>query len=180
VAALKAAIRALPSGFIITRAGPEDGLAIADLWHRHLSETSDEVDPTFTPALTLQKTTARLKRALAAGTMLGWIARAEGQTRLELAGYLTARVQVDDPLFGDVFEYEPVMYVVDVDVEEAFRRRGVSGLLMEQATRHARRERIGTIELAVVMRDTRAVTTWKKQGFEPRVAVMRKSVKVRR
>jgi hypothetical protein len=70
-----------------------------------------------TPALAPQKATARLKRALAAGSLLGWIARAEGQSRLQLAGYLTARVQVEDPLFGDTFEYDPVLYIVDVDVD---------------------------------------------------------------
>lgn len=164
------------AGFVVQRAGPEDAPAIADLWFRHLAETSGDVDPTFTPALTLQKTTARLKRALAAGSLLGWIARTEGQSRTELAGYLTARVQVEDPLFGDTFEYDPVFYIVDVDVEAAFRRRGLSGLLMEHATEHARRQRIGTLELAVVVRDDRAVAAWRKQGFEPRVAVMRRAV----
>lgn len=167
---------AAPAGFGVNRAGPEDAPAIADLWFRHLAETSGGVDPTFTPALTLQKTTARLKRALAAGTLLGWIARADGQSRLQLAGYLTARVQVEDPLFGDTFEYEPVLYIVDVDVEATFRRRGLSSLLMEHAAEHARRQRIGTLELAVVVRDDRAVAAWKKQGFEPRVSVMRKAV----
>ena len=167
---------ATPAGFVVNRAGPEDAPAITELWFRHLAETSSGVDTSFTPALTHQKTTARLKRALAAGTLLGWIARAEGQSRLQLAGYLTARVQLADPLFGDTFEYEPVMYVVDVDVEEAFRRRGVSSLLMAHAEEHARRQRIGTLELAVVVRDDRAVAAWKKQGFEPRVAVMRRAV----
>ncbi|MCA3152973.1 MAG: GNAT family N-acetyltransferase, partial [Rhodocyclaceae bacterium] len=119
---------------------------------------------------------ARLKRALAAGTLLGWIARAEDQSRLQLAGYLTARVQVEDPLFGDTFEYEPVLYIVDVDVEEAYRRRGLSSLLMQHASEHARRQRISTLELAVVVRDDRAVAAWKKQGFEPRVSVMRRTV----
>ena len=165
-----------PAGFIVNRAGPEDAPAIADLWFRHLAETSGGIDPTFTPALTVQKTTARLKRALAAGTLLGWIARAEGQSRLQLAGYLTARVQVEDPLFGDTFEYEPVLYIVDVDVEEAYRRHGLSSLLMEHASEHARRQRISTLELAVVVRDDRAVAAWKKQGFEPRVSVMRRTV----
>jgi GNAT superfamily N-acetyltransferase len=164
------------AGFLVQRAGPEDAPAIADLWFRHLAETSGGIDPSFTPALTPQKTTARLKRALAAGSLLGWIARAEGQSRLQLAGYLTARIQVEDPLFGDSFEYEPVMYIVDVDVEQAFRRRGLSSLLMEHASEHARRQRIGTLELAVVVRDDRAVAAWRKQGFEPRVAVMRRAV----
>jgi hypothetical protein len=47
---------------------------------------------------------------------------------------------------------------------------------MEHATEHARRQRIGTLELAVVVRDDRAVAAWRKQGFEPRVAVMRRAV----
>ena len=57
-----------PAGFVVNRAGPEDAPAITDLWFRHLAETSGGVDPTFTPALTAQKKTARLKRALAASS----------------------------------------------------------------------------------------------------------------
>jgi GNAT superfamily N-acetyltransferase len=52
----------------------------------------------------------------------------------------------------------------------------VSSLLMAHAEEHARLQRIGTLELAVVVRDDRAVAAWKKQGFEPRVAVMRRAV----
>ena len=162
--------------FTVTPARPEDASAIAGLWHRHLRETSDVVDPTFTPAFSAQKTGARLKRALVAGTLLGWIARAEGQSKTELAGYLTAKVQTADALFGDVFEYAPVLYIVDVDVEAAFRRRGVSRLLLDEATRYAREHRIDTLELASVVRDTRSVTAWKRQGFEARVVVMRRAV----
>ena len=164
------------TGFTITAAGPEDASAIAGLWHRHLSETSDEVDPTFTPAFSVQRTTARLKRALVAGALFGWIARAEGQSRQELAGYLTARVNTEDPLFGDVFDYEPVLYIVDVDVEAEYRRRGVNGLLLDEATRFAREQRIDTLELSAVVRDSRAVAAWKRHGFEARVAVMRRKV----
>ncbi|MBY0439578.1 MAG: GNAT family N-acetyltransferase, partial [Burkholderiales bacterium] len=54
--------------------------------------------------------------------------------------------------------------------------RGLSSLLKEHAAEHARRQRIATLELAVVVRDDRAVAAWKKQGFEPRVAVMRRAV----
>jgi ribosomal protein S18 acetylase RimI-like enzyme len=165
-----------PGAFAIDRAGPEDAPAIADLWLRHLTQTSGEVDPTFAPALAPRTLAARLKRALAAGTLLGWIARAEGQTRQQLAGYLTARIQVQDPLFGDTFAYEPVLYIVDVDVEARFRRRGLSGLLTAHAEAHARHHRIRTLELAVVVRDDRAVQAWRKQGFETRVAVMRRPV----
>lgn len=164
------------TGFQVSRAGPDDAAAISDLWFRHLSETSSGVDPSFRPALTPQKTAARLKRALVAGTLIGWIARAEGQSRQQLAGYLTARVQVEDPVFGDTFAYEPVLYIVDVDVEAAYRRRGLSRLLMAHAAEHARQYRISTLELAVVVRDDRAVAAWKRQGFEPRVSLMRRAV----
>jgi hypothetical protein len=47
---------------------------------------------------------------------------------------------------------------------------------MQHASEHARRQRISTLELAVVVRDDRAVAAWKKQGFEPRVSVMRRTV----
>ncbi len=157
----------------ISPARPDDALAIAALWHEHLGETGAAVDPSFTPAHGPGQTAARLKRALARGTLVGWVARiATGG----IAGYLTARLNARDPLFGDSFLDDPVLYLVDVDVAEAWRRRGLARRLLAAAEDYAREQGVGTLELATIVRDARAVAAWTRLGFVPRVTLMRRPV----
>lgn len=157
----------------IAPARPDDALAIAALWHAHLSETGVAVDPGFTPAHGPEQTAARLKRALARGTLVGWVARVAAGG---IAGYLTARLHTRDPLFGDSFRDEPVLYLVDVDVAEAWRRRGLARRLLAAAEDHAREQGVATLELATIVRDARAVAAWTRLGFVPRITLMRRPV----
>jgi len=157
----------------IARARPEDAPAIAALWHAHLAETGVTVDASFTPAHTPAQTTTRLEQALARDTLVGWVARTAPST---IAGYLTARVHASDPLFGDAFRGETVLYLVDVDVAEAWRRHGIARRLLAAAEAYARDQGIGTLELAALVRDSRAVAAWTRLGFTPRVTVMRRAI----
>lgn len=161
------------AGAVIGPARPDDALAIAALWHTHLAETGQAIDATFRPVQTPGQTAARLKRALARGTLVGWVARVPAGG---IAGYLTARVHTRDPLFGDSFGDEPVLYLVDVDVAQAWRQRGLARRLLAAAEEHAREQGVATLELATIVRDERAVATWTRLGFAPRVTVMRRAV----
>lgn len=161
---------------VIARARPDDAVSIAALWHAHLDETGTAVDASFTPAYGPEQTAARLKRALARGTLIGWVARLDAGA---IAGYLTARLHTRDPLFGDSFRDEPVLYLVDVDVAQAWRRRGLARRLLAAAEDHAREQDVATLELAAIVRDTRAVAAWSRLGFVPRVTLMRRAVEPR-
>ena len=182
----------------IERASPVHAPAMAALWHAHLAQTRDEVDASFTPALTPAQTAQRWAQAIGSGELLAWIALAHAPAAggdattprdtaalpglrapsagARLAGYLTAKVLAHDPLFADTFEYAPVLYLVDVDVDEAYRGRALARRLLAAAEQHARARGIRALELAAVARDARAVEVWRKAGFEARSVVMRRAV----
>jgi ribosomal protein S18 acetylase RimI-like enzyme len=163
-------------GFSIERASPVHAPAMAALWHAHLAQTRDEVDASFTPALTLEQTAQRWAQAIGSGELLAWVARTRTQSEAQIAGYLTAKVLRTDPLFGDTFARKPVLYLVDVDVDAAFRGHRLSRKLVAAAEDYARAHRIDALELAAIARDAQAIEVWRKAGFEARCVVMRRAV----
>lgn len=156
----------------IRPAAAGDARHMAALWHRHLTATADKLDRGFAPARGEAQTARDWAARLRSGALAGWIAECDG----EFAGYLTCRVRGRDPVFGSQFRGGRTLYVADVDIVERYRGRGLSRLLLAQAEAHARALGIDTLELAVVAADRAAAAIWSRQGFRPRVVLMRRAV----
>ena len=144
---------------------PGDADAVAALWVASTNEVA-ELEGVYTPGISPGALAERLRGHVAAGEWFGWLAESMGR----LAGYVTCEVQDGPPVF------QPRRYVVvhDLDVAPAFRRQGVSRLLMAAVERHARSAGIHRLELGVVARDPRARAVWERHGFQPHFLVMHK------
>jgi ribosomal protein S18 acetylase RimI-like enzyme len=174
-----------PSELLIRPAGPEDAAAMAALWHICTAEVAVH-EPIYTPHMDHATLTALLAGELATGARFGWLAQADNPAaennplaetnpvadESTLAGYVTCRMEDELP----VFPPSPYLYVIDLDVAPAFRRRGVSRLLMGATEAFARARGIARIELAVAAADPRARAVWEAQGFQPHLVMMHKDL----
>lgn len=170
----------VPSELRIRPAGPEDAAAMAALWHICTAEVAAH-EPIYTPHMDHPTLTALLADELATGARFGWLAQADIpvdennplSAKSALAGYVTCRMEDELPLFPP----RPHLYVIDLDVAPAFRRRGVSRLLMGNVEAFARARGIERIELAVAAADPRARSVWEAHGFHPHLVMMHKDLR---
>lgn len=142
---------------VIRVALPEDVVAISKMWLKFMQynavfDSSFEVKP---------KVTARFAREI--------------QDRLEDSNYRIAVAEIDNGLAGYCFSYvsrKPYFFklgkfgfIGDLFVEEAFRRRGIGRILVDDA--HAFFERRGAeqIELLVAAKNIDTIKFWEKLGY---------------
>jgi GNAT superfamily N-acetyltransferase len=155
------------SPFDVRRIDPEDAAAIAALWIACTAEVAAN-EPIYTPAISWERLTERLRSAFVDGRSYGWVAEAGGR----LAGYVTCRIGEETP----VFRPRRFIYVADLDVAPQWRRRSVSRLLMAAVERDARAQGITRLELGVVYRDSRSRAVWERHGFQPFFLQMHKDL----
>ena len=153
--------------FVVRPIMPPDASAIARLWLTCTAEVARQ-EPVYTPGISADALTERLRAEFTAGRKFGWVADA-GDT---LAGYVTCLTQTEAP----VFVSRNFVYVVDLDVAPEHRKRGLSRLLMQQVEDYARSHGIERLELSVAYRDPRARAVWERHGFQPHLLQLHKDL----
>jgi len=139
---------------------PEDATAVAALWHAGALESGAR-DPGFLPRMPVGDYANQVSKELADGQLLGW--GVFGEQHDELHAYLTAQV------VGPSVEWQQDghLYVLDVDVHVAQRRKGHATYLLGQAVAHAQGLGLTRIELSWLATDPRSSALWGKLGFRP-------------
>lgn len=139
---------------------PHDAPAIAALWHAGGLESGAR-DPGFLPRMPVDDYANQLSIELAEKQLLGW--GVFGDQYDDLHAYLTAKV------VGPSVEWQQDahLYVLDVDVHVARRRKGHATRLLGQAIAHARRLGLTRVELSWLVADPRSSALWGKLGFRP-------------
>ena len=140
---------------------------IAELWLRCTQEVALN-EAIYTPALNHTDLTNFLIEQFNLQKRFGWLALQQAQ----VVGYVTCEVQTESELFTK----RNYVYVHDLDIHPAFRRQGLSRLLMNCVEAYARLNGIKRLELAVVYNDSRSRSVWKSQGFEPHLMVLHKKL----
>ena len=139
---------------------PQDVPAIAALWHAGGLESGAR-DPRFLPRMPVDDYASQIAAELAGKQLFGW--GVFGDRHNELHAYLTAKVM------GPSVEWQQDghLYVLDVDVHAAHRRRGHATRPFGEAIAHARRLALARVELSWIAADPRSSAMWAKLGFRP-------------
>ena len=154
------------SEFNLREVTPDDASVMVQLW----LEVTDEVaayEPIYTPAISHADLTVRLAKALRE-ELKAYVVYSGGT----LAAYVTFRLEQENPIFAP----GRYLFVVDLDVSAAFRRRGLSRSLMEKVEAYAKMHEVHRIELSVTYADPRAKEVWARHGFKPHLMTMHKTV----
>ena len=154
------------SEFNLRDATLDDAGAIAQLWLEATAEVAQH-EAIYTPDISHANLTKRLAKALREEVKAYVVY--SGDT---LAAYVTFRLEQESPIFTP----RRYLYVVDLDVSAAFRRRGLSRLLMEKVEAYAKANEVHHIDLSVVSADPRAKEVWARHGFKPHLMTMHKTV----
>jgi GNAT superfamily N-acetyltransferase len=144
-----------------------DAEAIALLWLTCTAEVAMN-EPIYTPYLSAEELADHLKSEFISGQKFGWVA----EMGSELAGYVTCEVQEEEPRF----QPRRYIYVADLDVAEAYRRRGLSRALMAEVEREAHAKGIPRLELAAAYGDARSRMVWERHGFRGHLLHMHKDL----
>lgn len=145
-----------------------DAPALAALWWTGASESARH-EPAYAPRGSLASQTARLDGLLERAEIVGWgVFGPDGQ----LVGALTARPEPPSAAYAQ----EAALQILDADVAESARGRGVLRRLVEAAAAHARAAGLGELQLFWVANDERAGAAWRRLGFEAVVVHGRRRV----
>ena len=140
---------------IVLQPGHAPGMAA--LWRVGVSENA-VAEKSFTPAMSEEDFAAMVAGQLVSGALFGWaITSPTG----DLLAYLTAEVKVSAPESGSA----PYLYLMDLDVSRAERRKGLATALVAQARGHAANQGLACLEVSWVSKDPQASAFWHSQGF---------------
>lgn len=158
----------------IRPANDGDVAALADLFHRE-AEFHESLAGHFRLRADYDWTTLVGFRLAAPGRAV-WVAAAPG----ELCGFIYVRI-IDTgatrgkrPFFRRLFRtavvgspVEPLLYgsIENLFIVDRFRRRGVAGLLVEEALRWFGRQKVSRVELGVTAANVAGRRFWEKCGF---------------
>ncbi len=135
-----------------------DGPEIARLWLDGILESAVE-DASFRPLRTLDEYAESLAAEFASGDSIGWGVVADATQEMVaylMAGITPANTDLDQPAF---------LYLQELDVGRAHRRRGLGAQLVVTAKEFAREQRLESVEVSWISTDARATAFWLKQGF---------------
>ena len=150
------------------REATADAPSMAQLWLEATAEVAAH-EPIYTPVVGLANLAERLSDELRKEVKRAFVVYAGDM----LAAYVTFRLEHDLPLFTP----RRYLYVIDLDVSAAFRRRGLSRLLMSRVEVYTKSQGVNRIELSVAFADPGAKEVWARHGFKPHLLVMYKEVK---
>jgi ribosomal protein S18 acetylase RimI-like enzyme len=139
---------------------PLDAAAMAALWHSGALESGAR-DPGFLPRMPVAEYANQVSAQLAEKRLFGW--GVYGEQHGELHAYLTAKMVAPSA----EWQQDGHLYVLDVDVHVAQRRKGYATHLLGLAIAHARRLGISRVELSWLATDPRSSAMWSKLGFRP-------------
>jgi GNAT superfamily N-acetyltransferase len=154
-----------PDGeFLIRRADVEDAAVIARhrarMFH-DMGEISDEALDDF-----LTASQAWTERALASGEYIGWLAAAQREPAIVVAGAGVQLRQVPPhpcrPSRDGVFAQGRHAIVLNVFTEPEWRNRGAAAFLMEEIVRWAREEKLDRL---VLHASSQARSLYERMGF---------------
>lgn len=142
---------------------PADANSVAALWIAGALESS-AIEPAFRPRVSVAEYAPTVKAELKTEAIVGWGAfmAEEGG----LLGYLTARPTDPSPEFRQA----KFLYLLDLDVRQDARRRGIASQLVALARVFAKERGLGSIEVSWLSSDERATAFWRSQGFAPYLA----------
>jgi ribosomal protein S18 acetylase RimI-like enzyme len=90
----------------------------------------------------------------------------------ELVAFAMARPGEDPP----VFDVPPHVYITNLAVTDAWRRRGLGQRLFEGIAERARKRGFGEVRLSVAPGNPISNAFWREMGFEPHAVHMRKGL----
>ena len=152
------------SDFRVRGATDEDVPGIVEVWkhfmdfHRHLDphlQRADDGGDHFA---------AFLRAQLAADDARLWV----GEHHLTVVGYCLVRLGQRPPVFEDRAYAE----IVDLAVEQPYRRRGIGTALVTEAQGWFERRGIRRVELRVSAYNEGGLAFWRKLGFRSYLEVM--------
>ena len=136
-----------------------DATCIAMLWHTCAAESGD-LDVGFRPRAAAAAYAELLRPQLESSALFGWGAFAAASADAALLGYLTAEVR--DPRRD--WEQDCILYILDVDVEPAARRKGIARQLVNLALAKAATLNVKRVELGWSI-DASSSAVWARLGF---------------
>jgi GNAT superfamily N-acetyltransferase len=131
---------------------------IASLWRSGVKENA-LAEESYVPHFSQEQYAARIAALLESGDILGWGIFLPSSLRM--AAYLTAELKESAPEFVQ----RKFLYLHDLDVHHAERRKGLATILVETAKRYAQESGLSSIEVSWASADVQASAFWNVQGF---------------
>jgi GNAT superfamily N-acetyltransferase len=143
--------------FKLSVAGPDD----VDLLVRHRLNMWRDIHPEFGTKVDESEATTRrwIKKKLAAGELIGFIARSPGG---DVAGSGCIWVREEQP--RPTNPRQEVPYLMSMYTETAFRRKGVARLIVNRALRWCKEQKYDRLNLHA---STKGRPLYESLGFEP-------------
>jgi GNAT superfamily N-acetyltransferase len=141
----------------------DDAPVIARLWMEGIL-ASAEASAEFAPGVGVDEYARRVANDLGAGRTTGWGVDGEADGRRVLVAYLTAESREANPVYATRRAH---LYLLDLDVLEAFRRRGFGTALVRSAIAHATERDLGPTQVGWIPSDPVASRFWAGLGFKP-------------
>src|SRR5882672_9294396 len=136
-----------------------DATSVAMLWHA-CAAASGDLDVVFRPCAAAAAYAELLQPQLESSALFGWGAFAVASADAALLGYLTAEVRYP----SRDWEQDVILYILDVDVEPAARRKGIARCLVNLALAKAATLNVKRVELGWPI-ESRSSAVWTRLGF---------------
>ena len=149
---------------IFRRGNKDDIVQMLPLW-QYLVDTHAELEKMFmTVDDAAPKFAEFLKSLLDKDNYLVSVAEADSK----IVGYVIASVS----LTPEVFVIRKRMYIQDMVIDPAYRRKGIAKQLMNVVMAFAKEQQVEKMDLLVAVKNEGANKFWKEMGFEPALNYM--------
>ena len=150
---------------IVRSAKPPEGPAIADLWRQLLSE-QHEIDPRFGVAEDATERWLNDFREWVRAPEVRHLVVAELDDAL--VGFASSELWWPQPVYEQVLE----VYLSELYVVPAYRRRGIGSKLLDDVQEWARSKEVARIRLGTLAANQEAIGFWKSRGASEFLVVM--------